>query len=1465
MALDATDARFMDELFADLDASHFSMPPSQSPPKKKQPFPPSSSQQLRVSPCRNGTSSRPKAKHARSPLKDSTLFQSQSIAELDLEDFFRSPSATPTSTVRRIVSASGTKRQKIDSIHCSSIPTSTSAKRAESNTNSAASWANSQARQRCSYARARVLAVVDSSYEVAIDGAGSSMRTRPEKLLVLETDTRSSNANQTCPSKGDNGKDAPNQPAETLLASLRDDWLQTFVTVSSIVHLVGRFEEETSKVPVNLDQQRESNSKPPQGSTPKLETGIARPVDQHAQPLADLDEEDDDLWDDLASMPSLSQCATQELLASDDAPRARIMVFASRSAAVKISERCDHALDNLLVVHPDILVPATKVADVASCIRRPVVQDRLRGASDVTLSLVMGNMLHEVLQACLTASPSDRDVDDGKPQGAIDASTSTSTSTSPWPEQWRGIGNFSKNFVEKQVEQQVRSNIESLYAIDLSADDAMVQLREKAAPFAHFARTFLLQEDDTTFHPEAILRESGRSSAASATKLRLRQILDVEEEIWSPVYGLKGKVDVSVECDILEPESSASKSAAASRKQVFSRGDQSGTSSDLQSDRRVTTSVVPLELKTGRAEVVSTEHRAQTMLYTLMMSDRYGVRVNDGLLYYSKSGGLHRISRSRNEVRSLIMGRNELAHYLRQDGSRLRKSELAEQEEEFAPVLPPTIDSEHKCRRCYAVDGCMLFRRAVENVVEPSEGKVVDIEDSIAPRRGKVLSRRTPIADVFEQKTDHLTDAHLDFFRKWDRLLNLEEEDAVRIRREMWTMTAVQREKVGRCFGDMRLDVQPATYSPVASRSMRKVVHRFVRHQGVTRGAEAGLLSGHITVNDPVTISIEPDMLSVAQGFVANLTPTSIEIGLDHSLDAAMRRALVKSHTITQEEPFDMAAAADRTVFRIDKDELGSGIGRIRANLAALFMTPQRGGDVKRRELVVDMRAPRFMPAEQVHESFQTGMGHGSAQQVIDDAHADASLNDDQKVAMDKVLTAQDYALVLGMPGTGKTTTIAKLIEVLVKLGKRILLTSYTHSAVDTILRKLGEDPKDGMRILRLGSKEKVHPDAHRFLLPRCTSLEELRHAFESPNVVAATCLSMHHTFFSSGLAKLRSRTEDASPAYLFDYCIVDEASQIPLPTCLGPLQFADKFVLVGDHHQLPPLVKNAEAKAGGLDVSLFKLLSDRHGKEAMVALRSQYRMNDHIMRLSNHLVYGGQLRAGSESVRDRTLILPRLGVLRAVEERWMKTLLQPETKVRLLDTSKRSLSEVAESKHGELVKNTFEAEMVVKIVQTLMDGGCEGGQIAVVTPYRQQLKLVRSLMMVQQQEGEQGGMDDVELLTADQSQGRDKDVIVVTFTRANYAPVVDIAAKTGPCTAADTTSNAAGDDTFTSPAAAVSAPASAGNTGELLNDLRRLNVTLTRAKRKLILIGHCATLESSSVLSPLLRLLRSLDWVDEV
>ncbi|XP_015756273.1 PREDICTED: DNA replication ATP-dependent helicase/nuclease DNA2-like [Acropora digitifera] len=235
-------------------------------------------------------------------------------------------------------------------------------------------------------------------------------------------------------------------------------------------------------------------------------------------------------------------------------------------------------------------------------------------------------------------------------------------------------------------------------------------------------------------------------------------------------------------------------------------------------------------------------------------------------------------------------------------------------------------------------------------------------------------------------------------------------------------------------------------------------------------------------------------------------------------------------------------------------------------------------------------------------------------------------LNSDQRKAIFKALCARHYALILGMPGTGKTTTISCLVRLLVACGKSVLLTSYTHTAVDNILLKLKEANVD---FLRLGQVHKILPELHshssQMAAADIKTVDALRQLYESKSVVATTCLGVNHALFSHRM---------------FDYCIVDEASQITQPVCIGPLRRSRVFILVGDHYQLPPLVQSVEAREGGMDVSLFKRLSEQH-PHAVVSLEHQYRMNQDIMELSNTLIYENRLKCGTQEVARAQLQLP--------------------------------------------------------------------------------------------------------------------------------------------------------------------------------------------------------------------------------
>ena len=265
-------------------------------------------------------------------------------------------------------------------------------------------------------------------------------------------------------------------------------------------------------------------------------------------------------------------------------------------------------------------------------------------------------------------------------------------------------------------------------------------------------------------------------------------------------------------------------------------------------------------------------------------------------------------------------------------------------------------------------------------------------------------------------------------------------------------MGAKEREAKGRCFSSMVLDTSFKSSPGIHDSKIHQFTYKFIRAS--EKNENPSLLSGYMSCGDAITVSVEPHLLALARGFIVELTTEEVVVGLDHVLKLDSIRARL-SHSIQEV-----------VVFRIDKDELFGGMGRIRDNLARLFYA---GGDPRRLELVVDLKPPQFCETESSREPH--------------DAHLDSV----QRQAVAKVLAAQDYALILGMPGTGKTTVIASIIRTLVATNKTVLLTSYTHSAVDTILLKLKDDAD--FSILRLGNLDKVFLS---FLYATCVSLTAL-------------------------------------------------------------------------------------------------------------------------------------------------------------------------------------------------------------------------------------------------------------------------------------------------------------------------------------------------------------------------------------
>jgi len=305
--------------------------------------------------------------------------------------------------------------------------------------------------------------------------------------------------------------------------------------------------------------------------------------------------------------------------------------------------------------------------------------------------------------------------------------------------------------------------------------------------------------------------------------------------------------------------------------------------------------------------------------------------------------------------------------------------------------------------------------------------------------------------------------------------------------------------------------------------------------------------------------------------------------------------------------------------------------------------------------------------------------------------------------------------------------------------------------------------------------------------------------------------------------------------ANFFDVVIIDEAGQMNEPTALGALAAADSFVLVGDHKQLPPLVNSAIAERGGYGVSLLKKLAEEH-PHAIAPLTMQYRMNEAICNISSESMYGGRMKCGDEKVKSQLLYLPAFPSLlpnpvKQESSDWLRATVNPERPVIFVDTDNirtnlsggggfsesnnrkvefEALEGKIGGKGGGSIINRTEAVLVRYVVGALQSCGHDLSEIGVISPFRAQIRVLEenSTVLSWKEEG-------LELSTIDRFQGRDKSTIILSLVRSN-------------------TNN---------------------NAGRLLQDARRLNVALTRAKYKLIVVGSHRTLGNGSApLKPILN-----------
>ena len=405
------------------------------------------------------------------------------------------------------------------------------------------------------------------------------------------------------------------------------------------------------------------------------------------------------------------------------------------------------------------------------------------------------------------------------------------------------------------------------------------------------------------------------------------------------------------------------------------------------------------------------------------------------------------------------------------------------------------------------------------------------------------------------------------------------------------------------------------------------------------------------------------------------------------------------------------------------------------------------------------------------------------APEFADDKQTFIDNNDGQNRAVNLAVNAQDCALIHGPPGTGKTYTIARLIRALVDRGERVLLTAFTNRAVDNAVEALRDQGFED--ICRVGTDTGIREDMLDLQLKTRGDPHERAAEIQNAPVVAATTASC-------GSRVMREQA--------FDVAVVDEASQLTEPAAMAGLNLADRFVLVGDHEQLPPVVQSVDpdsetldaesetdeeteaATANPLSTSLFERLIEKY-PDAAVMLPTQYRMSQRIQAFSSVEFYDGALRPATGAVAAQSL-----------SELCDPTQLPPELRdqVTFLDPG------------GTRVGNTnpTEADRIAEIVESFVAAGIEPEDIGVIAPFRAQVAEISRRVAVT-------------VDTVDRFQGSSKEIIIVSFV------------------------------------------ATGGLEGPLFDDHRRINVALTRAKKGLVLVGDRTALAAEPFYE------RLLQWAD--
>lgn len=433
-------------------------------------------------------------------------------------------------------------------------------------------------------------------------------------------------------------------------------------------------------------------------------------------------------------------------------------------------------------------------------------------------------------------------------------------------------------------------------------------------------------------------------------------------------------------------------------------------------------------------------------------------------------------------------------------------------------------------------------------------------------------------------------------------------------------------------------------------------------------------------------------------------------------------------------------------------------------------------------------------------------------------------LNSSQNEAVNKILSASDLAIVHGPPGTGKTTTLVQAIKALIQQDhQQILVVAPSNTAVDLLSEKLTDE---GLNVLRVGNPVRVSErlmsltldsklSGHirmkdiKALKKQANEYKNLAHKykrnfgkaerdqrkalFDEAHKIMKEVGSVEQYAIDDILSKAQVITATLVGAnhYMvrnlkYKTVVIDEAGQALEPACWIPILKAEKVVLAGDHFQLAPTIKSSEAAKNGLSTTLLEKCVSLHPK-SVTLLEEQYRMNEAIMGYSSKIFYQNKLKANSAVAHH--LIFPT------------------DSPLAFIDTAGCGYDEKLE---GTSSTNPDEAAFLFKhliqytteLTQSKNMQVADFPSIAVISPYKEQIGLLKEQLA--HSAVLQPFISKISVNTIDSFQGQERDIVYISMTRSNPE----------------------------------------GEIG-FLSDIRRMNVAMTRARKKLVVIGDSATLSS--------------------